>query len=217
VPADESDRLPPMLPVAAILQARNTEYNLDLTGRVTHLDQKSLVTSFPVEVPEGTVLFSIIDLRATNAMVRGLIRVRSQSEAGDLGGFRTLADFVDLNNDERRKITRLLGGPPEAGLSPHESSHEPSSVPISPGSTIAPRRRRMNIHISLPSVSLGSFIWGVLGVIFYSIVLAGVVAIFPQGRAWEISTFHRVMHQLNHLWPGFSHLFGLLNDVVPRS
>ena len=208
--ADRPDDFPTQLAVAAQLQARNTEYNLDLTGRVTHLDEKGLVTTFPVEIPAGTVLFSIIDLRQINATVRGLIRVRSQDEASELGGYRTLADFVDLNNDERRKISRLLGGPAESMMPSNLQADESSAsyaapTPVSPASTRP--RRTPGVW---PKISLESFIWAVLGLIFYSIVLLGLVALFPQGRAWELDQLHRLMREAYHLWPGLHHIFGVL-------
>jgi hypothetical protein len=206
--ADRPEDLPTPLAVAAQLQARNTEYNLDLTGRVTHLDEKGLVTTFPVEIPAGTVLFSIIDLRTINVTVRGLIRVRAQDEASELGGYRTLADFVDLNNDERRKISRLLGGPAESMMPSNLQSDEAGTgaqTPVSPASTRP--RRPPGLR---PKITFESLIWGVLGLIFYSIVLLGLVAIFPQGRAWELDLLHRLMREVYHLWPGLHHLFGLL-------
>lgn len=208
MPAETPDDLPTPLAVPATLQARNTEYNLDLTGRVTHLDEKGLMTTFPVEVPEGTVLFSIIDLKAINATVRGLIRVRAQSEAGELGGYRTLADFVDLNNDERRKISRLLGGAAEtlAPLGAHGGLDE-TGAPIQGATPVAPASTRPQRRGAPLRITFESFVWAVLGLIFYTIVLLGVVAIFPQGRAWELGMFHRLVHELNHLWPGFGHLF----------
>jgi hypothetical protein len=211
VPFDERDELPTPLPVAAQLQARNTEYNLDLTGRVTHLDAKGLLTTFPVEIPAGTVLFSIIDVPTINATVRGLISVRSQTE-DELGGFHTLADFVDLNPDERRKIIRLHGGGPEgASINRGDDSGGQSRVQNIPMSTIAqktPRALRLNLKW-FPKITFEGLIWWVLGLIFYSIVLAGVVAIFPQGRAWELGVYHRLLHEVNHLWPGLGHFLGL--------
>lgn len=210
---NSSDDFPAPLAVPAQIQARNAEYNLDLTGRVTHLDEKGLVTSFPVEIPEGTVLFSIIDLKASNATVRGLIRVRSQEEASELGGYRTLADFVDLNDDERRKISRLLGGAAESMASLtrggiDESGALSQGVPM-PASTRPSRPARIWLFPKI-EITIGSFIWGVLGLIFYTIVGLGVVAIFPQGRAWELTVYHKLMHDLHHQWPGLGHLFGLL-------
>ncbi|HME81190.1 MAG TPA: hypothetical protein VKF82_03825 [Candidatus Eremiobacteraceae bacterium] len=212
MPFDDRENLPTPLPVAAQMQARNTEYNLDLTGRVTHLDEKGLLTTFPVEIPAGTVLFSIIDLRTINATVRGLISVRLQTE-DELGGFHTLADFVDLNPDERRKITRLHGGGPEGqgSINRGDEGGGQSRVQNIPMSTIAPKTpRTWRLNLSwLPKVTFTGLIWWLLGLIFYSIVLAGVVAIFPQGRAWELGVYHRLLHEVNHLWPSLGHLLGL--------
>jgi hypothetical protein len=208
---DDADELPPVLGMAAQLQARNTEYNLDLTGRVTHLNEKGLITSFPVEIPAGTVLFSIIDLRQINATVRGLIRVESQSEESDLGGFRTVADFVDLNDDERRKIARLLGrGPDELAAMQRGATFDDTGAQsqgyVASGAP-APRQARGPGQSATVRVTVESVIWIVLGVIFYSMVLLGIVAIFPQGRAVELIWLAKILHAIDRMWPGFSHLF----------
>jgi hypothetical protein len=121
-----------------------------------------------------------------------------------------LADFVDLNNDERRKISRLLGGPAESMMPSNLQSDEASTghgapTPVSPASTRP--RRPPGVR---PRITFESLIWGVLGLLFYSIVLLGLVAIFPQGRAWELDQLHRITREVNHLWPGLRHLFGLL-------
>ena len=202
---EDPNELPPALAVAAQLQARNTEYNLDLTGRVTNLNERGLVTSFPVEVPVGTVLFSIIDLRTINTSVRGLIRVQAQSEASDLGGFRTVAEFVDLNPDERRKILRLLGRGPEeehAGART-EGSQSQGSMPAGTRPGRAPRRPGAPVRMTVESV-----IWIILAIIFYTMVLLAVIAIFPQGRAAELAYWAKILHWAKLTWPGLGHLFG---------
>jgi hypothetical protein len=207
----DTEDLPPQLGIAAQLQAKNTEYNLDMTGRVTHLNEKSLITSFPVEIPAGTVLFSIIDIPQNNVTVRGLIRVASQSEESDIGGFRTIADFVDLNTDERRKIRRLLkrssddvDHPPAraAVLDDQGALSRGHSVPSAPPA----RQARAPEQPAPVRVTLESVIWIVLAVIFYSMVLLGIVAIFPQGRAIELVWLAKLLHAVDRVWPGFSHL-----------
>jgi hypothetical protein len=209
---DDADDLPPALGTAAQLQARNTEYNLDLTGRVTHLNEKGLITHFPVEIPAGTVLFSIIDLPQINATVRGLIRVESQSEASDLGGFRTVADFVDLNADERRKIARLLGRGPDdpahaaARGATFDDTGAQSQGYVAPGAPTARQGREAGQSAPV-RITVESVIWILLAVIFYSMVVLGIIAIFPQGRAIELIWFAKIVHGINHMWPGFSHLF----------
>src|SRR5215467_1421061 len=143
----------PALGVAAQLQARNTEYNLDLNGRVTNLNEHGLITTFPVEVPVGTVLFSIIDLRPINTSVRGLIRVQSQTEAGELGGFRTLAAFVDLNPDERRKILRLLGRSPEDEHAGGRTDAQGQAyIPAGTRQARAPRKPGAPLRVTVESV-----------------------------------------------------------------
>jgi hypothetical protein len=209
---DGSDDLPPPLGVVAQLQARNTEYNLDLTGRVTHLNEKSLITSFPVEIPAGTVLFSIIDLPQSNATVRGLIRVESQSEESDIGGFRTVAAFVDLNADERRKIARLLGRradevdhAPARGMTFDDISAQ-SRAYVAPAAPAA--RQAPSVEARAPMrTTVESVIWIALAVIFYSMILLGIVAIFPQGRAVELIWLAKIAHAIDRVWPGFSHIF----------
>ena len=210
---DDSNELP-ALGIGAQLQARNTEYNLDLSGRVTHMNEHGLITTFPVEVPAGTVLFSIIDLRQINATVRGLIRVESQEEAGELGGYRTYAEFVDLNQDERRKILKLMGRSPEelehmygrGGTSDDPGAQTQSFAP--PMSTRPARGTEPRKPAAPVGSTIASVIWILLGVIFYSMVLLAVIAIFPQGRAAELAMWTKILHQIEHTWPGFAHLFG---------
>ena len=204
-PAPDHDHPPPLSPPASI-QARNAEYNLDLIGRVTHLDERSIVASFPVEVPEGTVLFTNIELRSINTVVRGLIRIRSQSEGVDFGGYFTLADFVDLNEDEKRKIKRQLSG--EAGLrhgGPGDDAQGDDTL-VAPGSTLPSKvRRPLRLpSLRLPNISIPSIIWFVLGIVFYSAVALAIVAVFPRGRAWELVWFAKLWHSIG---PWFRHVF----------
>jgi len=200
---------PPPLSPPAFIEARNTEYNLDLIGRVTHLDEHGLIASFPVEVPEGTVLFTSIDLRSVNSTVRALIRVKSQAEGVELGGYATVAEFVDLNEDERRKIARQLSG--EAGLLRGQGmgtdAASPVEVAVSPvaprpgAALVSPRAGELldvpaQLHPSLARLNIASLIWMVLGFIFYTCVALSLVAIFPQGRAWELMWFAKVWHAI---------------------
>ena len=203
--AEDANDLPPALGVAAHLQARNTEYNLDLTGRVTNLNERGLITTFPVEVPVGTVLFSTIDLRTINASVRGLIRVQAQSEAGELGGFRTLAEFVDLNPDERRKILRLLGrSPEEEHAGGRADSQSQAHIPAGTRQARALRKPGAPLRATVESV-----IWIILAIIFYTLVLLAVIAIFPQGRAAELTMWAKILHWIIRTWPTVGHFFGL--------
>jgi len=198
--------LPPPLSPPAFIEARNTEYNLDVIGRVTHLDEHGLIASFPVEIPAGTVLFTSVDLRSINSTVRALIRVKSQAEGVELGGYATVAEFVDLNEDERRKISRQLSG--EAGLLRGQgigadaaplagevaSPAAPRTGVASPSSPRAgaPLEQSAQLPPALAKLNIAAFIWTVLGVIFYACVALALVAIFPQGRAWELMWFAKI-------------------------
>ena len=109
----DTGELPVALSLPVSVTARNADLKLDINGKATHLDEKGLVVTFQTEVPEGTVLFTTIDMRSINSTARGLIRVKSQTPIGEHGGYRTIADFVDLNEDGKRKIAKMLGGTAE--------------------------------------------------------------------------------------------------------
>ena len=139
----DTGELPVALSLPVSITARNADLKLDIIGRATHLDEKGLVATLQVEVPEGTVLFTTIDMRSINSTVRGLIKVKSQAAIGEHGGYRTIADFVDLNDDGKRKIAKMLGGPAEdLAPSPHAVSRSIRSPRSTPVATCARRRPR---------------------------------------------------------------------------
>ena len=78
----DTGELPVALSLPVGITARNADLKLDINGKATHLDEKGLVATFPVEVPEGTVLFTTIDMRSINSTARGLIKVKSQTAIG---------------------------------------------------------------------------------------------------------------------------------------
>ena len=81
----DTGELPVALSLPVSITARNADLKLDIIGRATHLDEKGLVATLQVEVPEGTVLFTTIDMRSINSTVRGLIKVKSQAAIGEHG------------------------------------------------------------------------------------------------------------------------------------
>ena len=105
----DAENLPAAITLPVVITVRNSDLGLNESGRVKRLDHNCLVASLPVAIPDGTVLFSTIDMRTLNATARGLIRVRTQTTMGEGAGFDTVADFIELNDDGKQKIDRLLG------------------------------------------------------------------------------------------------------------
>jgi len=218
----DTGELPVALSLPVSVTARNADLKLDVTGKATHLDEKGLVVTFPVEVPEGTVLFTTIDMRSINSSARGLIKVKSQAAIGEHGGYRTIADFVDLNDDGRRKIAKMLGGPAEE-LAPVASrgpvaesfgSNPRGGYVRTPQAaanaadyrppTSAPGARRAYFEPSplraQARASTSTRFWGSLGVTFYVCLILGIVALFPQGRAFEWVVLSYIGYALERMW-----------------
>jgi hypothetical protein len=218
----DTGELPVALSLPVGITARNAEHKLDIIGKATHLDEKGLVATFPIEVPEGTVLFTTIDMRSINSTARGLIKVKSQTAMGEHGGYRTIADFVDLNEDGRRKIAKMLGGPsedlaPVASRSfavdqigtqhggyvrtPQAAAAAPDYRPPTPAAQ--PARRTYFEPAPLRSnarASTATRFWGSLGVTFYMALILAIVALFPQGRAFEWMVLSYMGYALERTW-----------------
>jgi hypothetical protein len=218
----DTGELPVALSLPVSVTARNADLKLDVTGKATHLDEKGLVVTFPVEVPEGTVLFTTIDMRSINSSARGLIKIKSQTAIGEHGGYRTIADFVDLNDDGRRKIAKMLGGPaeelapvasrgpavetlganPRGGYvrTPQAAANAADYRPVS----AAPAARRAYFEpapLRTQAKASGSTrFWGSLGVTFYVCLILAIVALFPQGRTFEWIVLSYIGHALERTW-----------------
>ncbi|HLN47358.1 MAG TPA: hypothetical protein VK216_03755 [Magnetospirillaceae bacterium] len=218
----DTGELPVALSLPVSITARNADLKLDIIGRATHLDEKGLVATLQVEVPEGTVLFTTIDMRSINSTVRGLIKVKSQAAIGEHGGYRTIADFVDLNDDGKRKIAKMLGGPAE-DLAPVASrsfavdqiatQHTGGYVRTPQAAANAPDYRP---PVSAPSsrrpyfepspartqvkASASTRFWGSLGVTFYVALILIIIAFFPQGRAFEWMVLSYIGYALERMW-----------------
>ncbi|HME82557.1 MAG TPA: hypothetical protein VKF82_10805 [Candidatus Eremiobacteraceae bacterium] len=218
----DTGELPVALSIPVSITARNAEHKLDIIGRATHLDEKGLVATFQVEVPEGTVLFTTLDMRSINSTVRGLIKVKSQTAIGEHGGYRTIADFVDLNDDGKRKIAKMLGGPAE-DLAPVASrsfavdqiatQHTGGYVRTPQAAANAPDYRppmaaqgaRRAYFEPAPlrtqaKASTSTRFWGSLGVTFYVVLILVIIAFFPQGRAFELLVLNYVGYALSRMW-----------------
>jgi hypothetical protein len=218
----DTGELPVALALPVSVTARNAEHKLDITGKATHLDEKGLVVTFPVEVPEGTVLFTTIDMRSINSTARGLIKVKSQAAIGEHGGYRTIADFVDLNEDGKRKIAKMLGGPAEE-LAPVASRGMAADQysPPSQGGYVRTPQAAAQAHDYRPPMaaqparrsyfepaplrgqskaSASTRFWGSLGVTFYVCLILAIVALFPQGRAFEWMVLSYIGYALERMW-----------------
>jgi hypothetical protein len=217
----DTGELPVALSLPVGITARNADLKLDINGKATHLDEKGLVATFPVEVPEGTVLFTTIDMRSINSSARGLIKVKSQTMIGEHGGYRTIADFVDLNDDGKRKIAKMLGGAseelapvasrsfavdqigtqhggyvrtPQAAAAAPEYYRQPPAAPTR-RNYFEPAPLRANAR-----ASTATRFWGSLGVTFYVGLILAIVALFPQGRAFEWLVLSYVGYALERMW-----------------
>lgn len=218
----DTGELPVALALPVQVTARNAEHKLDISGKATHLDEKGLVATFPVEVPEGTVLFTTIDMRSINSTARGLIKVKSQTAIGEHGGYRTIADFVDLNEDGKRKIAKMLGGPTE-DLAPVASrsfavdqiatqhggyvrtpqAAATADVYRPPTPAAQPARRTYFEPAPLRAnarASTATRFWGSLGVSAYVVIILFIVALFPQGRAFELTVWNGFLYVMERMW-----------------
>jgi len=225
----DTGELPVALALPVGITARNAEHHLEIAGKATHLDEKGLVATFPVEVPEGTILFTTIDMRSINSTARGLIKVKSQTALGEHGGFQTIADFVDLNDDGKRKIAKMLGGPSEE-LVPVRSRAMaadqiagPSGGYVRTPQAAAAAGIRYD-HQAAPSLaarrsyfepaplranataSTTTKFWGSLGVTFYVAVGLIIIAMFPLGRQIEWFMLSTIGHAIERTWYWAGHI-----------
>src|SRR5579864_9452400 len=105
----EEDQLPAALPYPISITVRNSDLGIDEAGKATRLDDTRMVATIQRQVNPGTVFFTSIDMRAMNMTARGLIRVVAQWPRDDGQGLEILADFIELSDDAKTKIARLLG------------------------------------------------------------------------------------------------------------
>ncbi|HKW44301.1 MAG TPA: hypothetical protein VJN22_01505 [Candidatus Eremiobacteraceae bacterium] len=221
----DAEHLPTALTLPVVITVRNSDLGLNETGRVKRLDQSGLVASLPVAIPDGTVLFSTIDMRTLNATARGLVRVRTQTTMGDGAGFDTVADFIELNDDGKQKIDRLLSNqdspPPNAGgfMSTSQASSGATrnfatdQIGLQPVYSrtngakqdfqIAPERKAYFEPAPIrgkTEASKSTKFWGSIGVTGYTIAILAVAALFPQGRYWELFVWDHVAWAVSRTW-----------------
>lgn len=228
-----TDTLPASLPMPMTVTVRNDDLGINHRGTASRLDETGMVAVLPLKIEPRAVLFANIDLRTINAMVRGLVRVRSQRDLGELG-FETITEFVEINDEGRKKIDKVLGR--DTGevtfkpihIEPESASSAvvaPTSSPFFPGggSRYAPgsdpngpiydrpTERRSAYYEPAPlrpfAKPTGSTkFWNSIGVTGYVAAFLIVVAMFPSGRALELTVFNKVAYAVGRTWYWGSHI-----------
>jgi len=214
-PATPTDVLPNALTIPARINVRNADQKIDASGRASHLDENGMVASVPVPVVPGTVLFTTIFLDSINTAARGLVRVKSARSLGEDAGYEMVTDFVDLNDDSRNKIRKLLSGEgPSFGFAAPGTTHtldrhfDQSSyahgLPHSGDITSAGMERARYFEpaplrpIGKPTTSVK--FWSSLGVTAYVLAALIVLAFFPATRAIELQVLHSIGWGLSRIW-----------------
>src|SRR5690348_11972939 len=118
LPTTEHEELPPGLPYPVAINVRNSDLGIDESGNATRLSDTHIVATLRSNANPGTVLFTAINMRAMNATARGLIRIISQRPLDDGIGVETYAEFIELSDDAKTKIQRLLTGGTTAAAAP---------------------------------------------------------------------------------------------------
>ena len=219
--------LPAALPLPIDITVRNAEQGVNQTGKAARLDPNGLVCTLPTEVKENTILFTTLDMRSIKATARGLIKVRTQRSLGEGAGYEVSADFLELSDDARQKIERLLGRhtedlPPPAAPPPAQTfstSPQPTFRAASAATFLPPvdyqavnaqtERRQYFEPAPLRGVSRATAatrFWGSLGVSFYVLVALAIIAIFPQGRAAELYIWNHFAWGVSRMWYWANHV-----------
>lgn len=216
--------LPAALPLPIDITVRNAELGVNQTGKAARLDTSALIATFPTEMKENTILFTTLDMRSIKATARGLIKVRNERSLGENAGYEVTADFLELSDDARNKIEKLLG----------RHSEDAPSPPVPPAQTFSPQPtfRAATAATYLPPVDYRAVnnqkerrqyfepaplrgqskatsatrFWNSLGVTFYVAVILIVVALFPQGRAAELYVWNHVAWAVGRLWYWANHI-----------
>lgn len=220
--------LPPPLTAPVTISVRNAELGLNDSGQVVRMDDTALVATLPKSIAAGAVLFATLDLRTLNTTARGLIKVRSQRGFGE-GGSEILAEFVELNDDSKRKIDRLLGRvvedvppprpttfatPPTRTLAGGPGAPQPffpGGVMPQSGNPVAPVASRRPYFEPAPlrpkaEATRATKFWNSLGVTAYVAFILIVVALFPQGRAFELKVWGTVSYAAQRTWYWGTHV-----------
>ena len=223
--AIDTGELPAALPLPIDITVRNAEQGVNQTGKAARLDATGLVATFPTEVRENTILFTTLDMRSIKATARGLIKVKSQHSLGENGGYEVVADFLELSDDARQKIDRLLGRhteeAPAATLPPPTPAFSPQSTfraagaatflpPVDYQAVNQQAERRPYFEPSpirgVTHATRATKFWNSLGVSAYVAVALIIIAIFPQGRAAELYVWNHFAWAVSRMWYWANHV-----------
>ena len=219
--------LPAALPLPIDITVRNAEQGVNQTGKAARLDPHGLVATLPTEVKENTILYTTLDMRSIKATARGLIKVKSQRSLGEGGGYEVQADFLELSDDARQKIERLLGRRTD-DVAPAVVAPASGGQPFLPSTTfrgaaaatfLPPVDYRAAAQVTErrpyfePSPLRGQSratpatrFWNSLGVTFYVAVALIVIAVFPKGRALEYYIWSHVIWAISRMWYWANHI-----------
>ncbi len=216
VPTTTPEEFPPMLPYPVALNIRNSDLGIDESGNASRLSETHMVATLRSTATPGTVFFTAINMRAMNATARGLIRVISQRPHEDGIGVETYAEFIELSDDAKGKIQRLLGGggglaapppPPSRNfatdqLAVQQQSYQRSAQPHADFQVTSTERTYFEpapLRQTATATHSTKF-WGSLGVTAYVIAFLVLVAFFPIGRNFELMVFGKILWILERMW-----------------
>ncbi len=215
----QQDELPAMLPDPLSINIRNSDLGVDESAKASRLSETSMLATLRTAAPPGTVFFTSIDMKALNATARGLVRVIWQRPVEDGIGIETLFDFVEISDDTRAKIQRVLGGgaAPKT-LAPASRNFATDQLGVQPvyqrgaharmdfqatteRSYFEPAPLRQQAH-----ATRSTKFWGSLGVTAYVAAFLVIVAFFPSGRAVELMLWGKFAWSMERMWYWANHV-----------
>ncbi|HEY7993856.1 MAG TPA: hypothetical protein VID24_06595 [Candidatus Eremiobacteraceae bacterium] len=215
------DDLPAALSYPLSINIRNSDLGIDESGHASRLSETAMLATIRSSVNPGTVFFTAIDMKALNATARGLIRVVSQRPLEDGIGVETLFDFIELSDDAKQKIQRLLTGGPAAATLPPPSGRNFATDQLA----VQPVYQRgdlgrMDVGVSTTErtyfepaplrqqahATRSTKFWNSLGVTAYVIAFLVVVAFFPAGRKLELAVWNTVAWGVSRTWYWANHV-----------
>jgi len=215
------DDLPAALPYPVSINIRNSDLGIDESGHASRMNETAMLATIRSSVNPGTVFFTAIDMKALNATARGIIRVVLQRALEDGIGVETLFEFIELSDDAKQKIQRLLtGGPATATLPPPSgrnfATDQLAVQPVYQRGDLG----RMDVGVSTTERTYfepaplrqqarpthSTKFWNSLGVTAYVAAILVVVAFFPAGRKLELTVWNTIAWSASRTWYWANHV-----------